>query len=62
MGVSKFLSGSPRQHFGSLRLSVMSQGKPCYMDAQLICAFLVHIYEPYHHVMRKPVFWVAGQV
>ena len=27
-GLSRFMSGCPRQHFGSLRLSILRQGKP----------------------------------
>ena len=30
-GLPRFLLGSPRQHFESLGLSILRQGKPCYM-------------------------------
>ena len=29
-GLPRFFTGSPRQHFGSLRLSILRQGKPWY--------------------------------
>ena len=35
-GLPRFWFGSPRQHFGSLRLSILRQGKPCYLTGKYL--------------------------
>ena len=66
LGPSRLLFESPRQHFGSLRLSILSPGKPAYLSKVNLGRKVVHwmrtlsqdscsLYEPMHPTHLSPL-------
>ena len=73
-GPTRFLSASPRQHFSSLRLSILGQGKPCIhvifeTYRQKICIWDIQTAQTQtelpatcsymSRVIRKPAFYIC---